>query len=147
MGKETHHYKNADITVVWKPKACIHSALCWKGLGSVFHPKESPWIKMEGASTEQIIEQVQKCPSGALSYFRNDDTPAAEKKEAATEVSPALKVEVSPNGPYLIRSECLIVHGDGKEEIKSGTIALCRCGNSANKPYCDGAHRKIDFRG
>lgn len=73
MPKETHHYTNGEVTVIWKPKICIHSALCWKGLIEVFNPREKPWIKPEGATTEQIIEQVRKCPSGALSFFLNAD--------------------------------------------------------------------------
>jgi len=67
------HYKNDDITVVWKPKTCIHAKKCWKELGDVFKPLEKRWIKMDGASTERIIEQVNCCPSGALSYFNNDE--------------------------------------------------------------------------
>lgn len=73
MPKETHHYTNGEVTVVWQPKMCIHSTTCWKGLIEVFNPKEKPWIKMNGASTERIIEQVKKCPSGALSYFLNQE--------------------------------------------------------------------------
>jgi len=73
MSKETLKYTNNDITVVWKPKVCIHSTLCWKGLNEVFNPRERPWIKMDGANTERIIEQVKKCPSGALSYFLNGE--------------------------------------------------------------------------
>jgi uncharacterized Fe-S cluster protein YjdI len=61
------------VTVVWKPDICIHSGNCWKGLIEVFNPREKPWIKMNGASTERIIEQVKKCPGGALSYFLNSD--------------------------------------------------------------------------
>ena len=76
MPLDTHKYSNDDITVVWKPKACIHSTNCWKGLLSVFDPREKPWIKMDGATTDKIIEQVNKCPSGALSYFKNEDTEA-----------------------------------------------------------------------
>lgn len=64
-------YSNEDITVVWKPDVCQHSTLCWKGLIEVFNPRERPWIKMDGATAERIIEQVRKCPSGALSYFEN----------------------------------------------------------------------------
>ncbi|MGZ4116771.1 MAG: (4Fe-4S)-binding protein [Bacteroidia bacterium] len=72
MEKETTiHYKNSDITVVWKPHVCIHSKKCWKELGDVFKPLEKPWVKMEGASTERIIKQVDSCPSGALSYIKN----------------------------------------------------------------------------
>lgn len=69
-------YTNGEITVVWKPESCIHSKNCWKGLITVFNPKDKPWIKMDGASSERIIEQVKKCPSGALSFFLNDDLPA-----------------------------------------------------------------------
>jgi len=76
MAKETLKYSSEEITVVWKPGLCQHSTLCWKGLITVFNPNERPWIKMDGASTERIIDQVKKCPSGALSYFRNE-----EKKE------------------------------------------------------------------
>jgi len=65
-------YSNKDITVIWKPDLCKHSTLCWKGLGEVFQPREKPWINMEGTETARIIEQVKKCPSGALSYMLNE---------------------------------------------------------------------------
>ena len=77
MPKSTHSYTNGEITIVWKPDTCIHSTLCWKGLMQVFNPRKRPWIDAKAASTEQIIDQVNKCPSGALSYFRNDE----ERKE------------------------------------------------------------------
>lgn len=64
-------YKGQDITVVWKPELCSHSANCAKGLSNVFMPREKPWINLEGASEEQIAEQVQKCPSRALSFYKN----------------------------------------------------------------------------
>ena len=66
------HYTNDQVTVVWKPDVCIHSTLCWKGLIRVFNPKKRPWIDLNGAQTGKIVEQVKKCPSGALSYFFND---------------------------------------------------------------------------
>lgn len=66
-------YTNGEITVVWKPNRCIHSTKCWKGLLPVFNPKKKPWVNMDGASTEQIMDQVNQCPSGALSYFVNQE--------------------------------------------------------------------------
>jgi putative redox protein len=63
------NYSNDELTVVWKPKLCIHSTICWKELNTVFDPKEKKWIKLEGASNERIIEQVKRCPSGALGYI------------------------------------------------------------------------------
>jgi uncharacterized Fe-S cluster protein YjdI len=66
-------YTNGEITILWKPEVCTHSTLCWKGLAAVFNPRVKPWITMDGTPTEKIMEQVNKCPSGALSYFRNDE--------------------------------------------------------------------------
>jgi uncharacterized Fe-S cluster protein YjdI len=77
----TKNYSNGTVTVVWKPGLCIHSTLCWKGsdgLIDVFNPKVKPWINMNGAPSERIVEQVKVCPSGALSFFYNvpEETPS-----------------------------------------------------------------------
>jgi len=67
-------YKKGALIIVWKPETCIHSTICWKavtGLPSVFNPFEKPWIKPEGATIEELILQIKKCPSGALSYYVN----------------------------------------------------------------------------
>ena len=132
-------YTNGEITVVWKPDLCIHSTLCWRGLGDVFKPKERPWITLGGATSEAIEAQVAKCPSGALSSFRNDapDQPAA---------SVETRIEALPNGPLIVYGTVRIKHADGKEDVRSQTTALCRCGSSKNKPYCDGSHIGAEFR-
>ena len=64
-------YSNGECTIVWKNKLCIHSGRCFTGLPHVFHPLEHPWITPERSETAKIIEQVNKCPSGALSYYMN----------------------------------------------------------------------------
>jgi Iron-binding zinc finger CDGSH type/Divergent 4Fe-4S mono-cluster len=117
-----------------------------EGLVEVFNPRAKPWVKMNGAGTGRIIEQVRKCPSGALSYFLNAEQEVKDEK-VVSETADMLKVEVTINGPYVIKSEWLIVYGDGRRETKSGMVALCRCGSSEKKPYCDGSHAKIQFRG
>ena len=69
-------YTNGEVTIVWKPATCIHSTICWKaatGLPHVFNPFEKPWVKPEAASTAEIVAQVKKCPSGALTFFWNAD--------------------------------------------------------------------------
>jgi uncharacterized Fe-S cluster protein YjdI len=73
MKEVTKHYTNGEVTIVWKSALCTHSANCVKGLPEVFKPRESPWITPDASTTENIIEQVKKCPSGALSYFMNED--------------------------------------------------------------------------
>lgn len=64
------NYSNDEVTVVWRPDVCIHSKLCWTHLRNVFDPFKRPWVNIEGDTTERIIEQVRRCPSGALSYYR-----------------------------------------------------------------------------
>ena len=66
--KITRKYFNGEITVIWQPHLCIHSTICFNGLPEVFNPRERPWIKIEQASTDRIIDQVKQCPSGALSF-------------------------------------------------------------------------------
>lgn len=139
MSEIVKEYSNGEVTVIWKPETCIHSTICWKkatGLPNVFQPATKPWIKMEGGTTEEIIAQVNKCPSGALSY-------RSEKEEPVHMI--AHVVETMPNGPLLVYGNLTVKHS-GHEEIKESKVtAFCRCGASSNKPYCDGTHVKINF--
>ncbi len=141
---EKKNYTNGEVTIVWQPKICIHSAKCWRGensLPEVFDPREKPWIKPEGASTERIIEQVKNCPSGALSFFMNNGT---EKSES---LGAEIIAETIPNGPLLIYGNIIVKDLQGNQTQKNKITAFCRCGASGSKPYCDGSHAKIDFSG
>ncbi len=74
MEKEiVKNYSNGELTVVWKSNLCIHSGVCVRTLPKVYNTKERPWIKPENASTEELKAQINKCPSGALSYFMNKE--------------------------------------------------------------------------
>ena len=73
MDQTIFKYSNGEVTIVWQPELCIHSGYCVRGLPEVFKPKEKPWITPENSTTEKIIQQAKKCPSGALSYFMNQE--------------------------------------------------------------------------
>jgi uncharacterized Fe-S cluster protein YjdI len=73
MSDFNKEYTNGEVTVVWQPRLCHHSGVCARNLNSVFQPKEKPWININGASTEEIKNTIDKCPSGALSYSMNAD--------------------------------------------------------------------------
>jgi uncharacterized Fe-S cluster protein YjdI len=75
MSESEKAYNNGEITVLWRVGVCVHSGKCVQGLGEVFNVSARPWINMEGAKTERIIKQVEQCPSGALSYIRNEKSP------------------------------------------------------------------------
>ncbi len=132
-------YKKDDLTIVWEPAKCIHSAVCVKMLPKVYDPNAKPWINPENASVDDLKAQIDKCPSGALSY----EVGAID----ASSSPDGLSVEIMENGPILIKGKLVITHPSGVTEAKDKTTAFCRCGASASKPYCDGAHRKIDFQG
>jgi uncharacterized Fe-S cluster protein YjdI len=134
-------YTNEEVTVVWQPSKCIHSAICFRGLPHVFDPRKRPWVTLEGGQTQEIIEQVKACPSGALSYYMNDEA-NQESQETVNTV-----VEVLENGPLLIYGNLKVKDKDGNESLKSQTTAFCRCGQSQNKPYCDGSHVAVAFVG
>lgn len=144
MTEITKKYSNEDITIVWKPSVCIHSTLCWKGekgLKQVFNPMEKPWIKPEGASTDEIIERVNNCPSGAISFYYNSEA------NKTTETKAESIVEAMPNGPLLVYGNITVKHSNGETVQKNKVTAFCRCGASSNKPYCDGTHTKNGFVG
>jgi len=96
---------------------------------------------MANGTTEEIVAQVEKCPSGALSYFRND---GMQSHTAETQIDTV--IEVTKNGPLMVYGNITVKHKDGTETQKHHVTALCRCGASANKPFCDGTHVKIGFK-
>jgi len=132
-------YSNKDIKVLWNPEKCIHAKECVKGLPQVFCRDSTPWINMQGASSEEIMKVVDRCPSGALTY---------EKMRSIDEKSayePCARIKVMKNGPLLVEGGCSLMSNDGKASASQGPYALCRCGGSGKKPFCDGTHIKVGF--
>jgi uncharacterized Fe-S cluster protein YjdI len=75
MANVAHEYTNGEITIVWRPWLCTRSTECFVGLPEVFAPEKRPWVNPHGASTERIIAQIERCPTGALSYrWNNQDS-------------------------------------------------------------------------
>jgi CDGSH-type Zn-finger protein/uncharacterized Fe-S cluster protein YjdI len=132
-------YANDRIEVVWEPAFCIHVAECLRGLPGVFDVWRRPWIIVGNASADEIAEVVQRCPTGALHYRRLDGGPQETEPEETT-------IQERPNGPLFVRGKVRIVGRDRKLVREDTRAALCRCGESENKPFCDGTHRKIGFR-
>ncbi|MBD0403797.1 (4Fe-4S)-binding protein [Flammeovirga sp. EKP202] len=127
-------YTKGNVSVLWEPEKCIHSEKCFKSLPRVFNPKRKPWVDLEQSTDEKIIEAVRNCPSQALSL-----------KEEIVEDTPMTEIQVLKNGPVLVKGKISIEIDGKKEVLDQNQIALCRCGASNNKPYCDGAHSKINF--
>jgi uncharacterized Fe-S cluster protein YjdI len=129
-------YSQSDLILTWEPEKCMHSKRCWKELGSVFQPTKRPWINLDGAEKERIIEQVKRCPSGALSIESPNET--------GIQFTEMVSVSPMKDGPLIVEGKIVISLSDGTQK-EMEKCALCRCGASANKPFCDGEHSKIGF--
>ncbi len=141
----THEYSGRDITVTYDAKRCIHAAECVRGLGKVFDPDRRPWIDPDAAAASEVAEVVGRCPTGALQFVRHDT--AAEDAAASVEGATADRatIDVAANGPLLIAGDITLGMSSGGDPVKATRVALCRCGHSSNKPYCDGSHAAAGF--
>lgn len=131
-------YATDEIVVEWRPRLCYHSQNCVRALPRVFEKERRPWIDPTHATAGEIEEAVERCPSGALRVrlLRGETRP----RRTAVEITP------DPDGPLLVRGPIQVVRADGTvEEVTRA--AFCRCGQSGNKPFCDGSHREAGFRG
>ena len=135
---EARVYGDDRIEVEWEPKLCIHAQACIRGLPEVFDAQSRPWIRVAAADADRIAETVAACPTGALHFRRLDGGPQ-EEAPAETVVVPR------ENGPLFLHGRLRIEDPDGKLIREDTRVALCRCGGSANKPFCDGTHRRIGF--
>jgi CDGSH-type Zn-finger protein/uncharacterized Fe-S cluster protein YjdI len=134
MAEKLEEYRATRVTVRFEARRCVHSRNCVLGDPRVFVPNESgPWIQPDAAATERVVELVQACPSGALTYERTDG--------AAGEEPPVVNsVRVRENGPLAFHAELRLA--DGTTALRA---TLCRCGVSKHKPFCDGSHSTAGF--
>ncbi len=131
------HYVGKDITIHDNRGTCCHSGNCTDHLPSVFNLKTEPLVSPDAADAETIINIIRQCPSGALSYTRNLKDYEGEQRDP--------KIFVSKDGPYHVEGGVGLLHEQRNEGASTEHYALCRCGHSKNKPFCDGTHWYVKF--
>ena len=131
-------YRGSAIEVTFDLDRCTHSGECLRRSPDVFRLHRRPWVVPDNASADQIAAVVERCPSGALQYRRLDGGPDEAGPEPA-------RVTPVRNGPLLVRGRVEIRREDGGVEVMP-RAALCRCGETANKPFCDNTHLRTGFR-
>jgi uncharacterized Fe-S cluster protein YjdI len=134
----TRTYAGEAIEVHWEPRLCIHVRNCVRDLPNVFLPEARPWVAVDAADADAVAAAVERCPTGALHYRRLDGG-GQEEPPAETTIEPR------PNGPLFLRGRLQLLDPDGHLIREDTRAALCRCGASGNKPFCDGSHRRIGF--
>lgn len=137
-------YEGKSVTVTYDPDICEHAAECVRGLPQVFDTSRRRWVDPDAAAPERVIEVVGRCPTGALQIEGSEDeNQAGDGKESA--MSESNRIEISANGPAVVSGQVKITTADGEVIEETARVALCRCGESANKPYCDGSHNGCGF--
>ena len=132
-------YRSEEITVFFDMGRCIHSKECIHGLPEVFDVEERPWIQPDNSDANTVAEVVMRCPTGALQFARKDggdEEPLPDENV----------VTVERDGPLYVRGDLEIKEYDGSTFLEDIRLALCRCGESQNKPFCDNSHKNSGFR-
>lgn len=131
-------YAAPGIAIHDNRSVCMHAAECTKGLDRVFKYGERPWIEAAGAPSQQVVETVRRCPSGALTY--EVEGRAAEPEAWAPSIT------VMKDGPYAVLG--IELRGvEFAQGVAHDRYTLCRCGLSKNKPFCDATHVEAGWTG
>lgn len=138
MADKLHSYHGEGLDVTYDAARCIHFAACVRAIPRAFAPGSRPWVMPDNAPVDAVAKAVEACPTGALQYVRKDGGAA----EAPVTTNMAT---VSRNGPTYLRG-AIEVQGEGGARWPETRMALCRCGASKHKPYCDGSHVEVRFR-
>lgn len=157
-------YRNKDITVYWKPSACIHASYCYRELIEVFDPSRRPWIDLNESTTERIIEVVNMCPTEALAWKWNDEEknqsvekdqtnhinfrrPELMNETEAPHEQEQVSFKIMVDGPIILKGSFTLINEGKEKEVRDSLVSICRCGESDHMPYCDGRHRITGFNG
>lgn len=139
MAHRIHQYTGEKIDVSYDAGRCIHAAECIKRMHAVFDTDKRPWVQPDAGLADGVAAAVLHCPSGSLHFTRKDGGASEPVPQQNT-----LTLDI--NGPLYVRGDFTIVNGAGELVVEDTRVALCRCGASANKPFCDNAHRSSGFQ-
>jgi CDGSH-type Zn-finger protein/uncharacterized Fe-S cluster protein YjdI len=132
----TEVVKGKHVTIRFDASRCVHSRNCVLSHPEVYVPNvKGEWLHPDAASVEAVLRTGLNCPSGAIQVFNNDGTGSSNHAPIVN------TLRVRENGPFAIEAELLI----GGQTQEAPRAALCRCGQSQNKPFCDGSHTAAGF--
>lgn len=137
--KKPIEYPGKEARVTWHGRFCIHMGECGRAEGALFVGGRKPWCDPDLAEREEIDDVVGRCPTGALAAHYGDGGDDVETAD------PRNTINVSYNGPLFARGD---LHIDAAPDNAPGLryrAALCRCGASKNKPFCDNSHLEAGF--
>jgi len=139
MERKPKEYYGKKITVTFDIHRCTHVGECTARLPQVFDTDKRPWITPDNSTADKLSEVILRCPTGALHFTRLDGGPQEP-------VPSRNVVTILPDGPAYIDGNIEILNPAGELLMKENRIALCRCGKTAIRPFCDETHTAIEFQ-
>lgn len=136
--QKIYNFAGKEIEVTWDSRLCIHIAECSQAKGELFLTGRQPWCAPDLVSKEDVRDVVERCPSGALTY-KDKAGPLEQAGEENT-------VTVAYNGPLFVAGDLEIENAPTDMPGIRFRAALCRCGQSKNKPFCDNSHETANFK-
>ena len=133
-------YRDGRISVYWAPEFCIHTARCINAQPQVFDPMRRPWVVLDDAGADAIAQAVRCLPDRGAHLLAQRRWARRSRAGTAQRGAMAERVAALPARPCPGRRRAR------KCGAEATRVALCRCGGSENKPYCDGTHRAIGFQ-
>ncbi len=137
--KKPFEYPGNEVNVQWDGRLCIHIGECGRAEGELFVGGRKPWCNPDLASQDEVVDVVQRCPTGALTYQFKD----AQLNEQAAEQN---TITVTYNGPFFFHGDLQITGAPETSRGLAFRAALCRCGHSKHKPFCDNSHEAAGFK-
>ena len=138
LENKSDEYAGLKISIYDNRSICAHAGACTDNLAQVFRMKQEPWIDPDAAEVDEIIDIINRCPSGALSYKLSDGEIVKQQHKP--------NIFIAPNGPYVVSGCPDLENAKWRECASQQQYTLCRCGASKNKPYCDGSHWSNEFK-
>lgn len=132
-------YAGNEVDVEWDGRLCIHIGECGRAKGDLFISGRKPWCIPDVVSPKEVADVVERCPTGALSYHFKDAGVTEQPEKINT-------VTVTYNGPYFFRGDLHIEETSEHSPGLAFRAALCRCGQSKTKPFCDNSHEHVEFK-
>lgn len=132
------NYEKSKLIIHDNRGVCSHRGYCTDNLPNVFRIGKEPWINPDGAEPDEVARVIRMCPSGALSYTKDGVLFKDFDRQPG--------VTVTKDGPYDVVGNPAFIDVEGNKPESMEHFTLCRCGQSKNKPFCNGQHWYVKFK-
>lgn len=128
-------YEGKEIDIHFNRSICCGAAKCVREFSNIYKSASKDWISPDKGTIEEVKNSIKACPSGALSYRLKD--------ESQKETYEKPKIDIIKKGPILIKGKIDMQISSWSTDANKEKYALCRCGASKNKPFCDYSHASL----